>query len=151
MKTNNSEYMNIALQEAQKVNKKSVPIGAVLVNSKTGQVFKKNNNDSDTKNDPFSHAEIKILKEASEQLGNNYLNDYEIYITIEPCLTCFSLIKSYGIKKIVFGAENSKYGFSNFIESKKLFPKIEIVKDIKKDESVVILQDFFKRIRREKE
>ncbi len=139
-------YMEMALSEAKKVNSFSIPIGAVLVHSKTGIVLTKNNNNSFSKNDPFSHAEIKVLKEAAFKIGQNYLEEYSIYITIEPCLTCFSLIKSYGIKRIIFGAENSKYGFSNFIKENKI-PKIQITKNIKSDESIFLLQTFFKELR----
>ncbi len=143
----NDDYMEIALAEAKKVNEDSVPIGAVLVHTKTGEVITKNNNNSQAKHDPFSHAEIKVLKEAAESIGVNYLDEYEIYVTVEPCVTCFSLIKSYGIKKIVFGAENKKYGYSNFIKENKIPSKIEVIKNVKNEESINLLQDFFKQLR----
>ena len=139
--------MNEALNEAKKVNQYSIPIGCVVVNSKTGEIVSRSNNNSDHKNDPFSHAEIKALKEAAIITGHNYLNDLEVYVTIEPCLTCFSLIKSYGIKKITFGAENKKYGYSNFIKDTKIPTKIEIIKNIKSKESLELLQMFFQKLR----
>ncbi len=143
----NDIYMDIALSEAKKVNSDSIPIGAVLVHSETGEIITKNNNNAQVKHDPFSHAEIKVLKEAAESIGKNYLEEYEIYVTVEPCVTCFSLIKSYGIKKIVFGAENKKYGYSNFIKENKIPSKIEVIKNVKNEESIILLQDFFKQLR----
>ena len=140
-------FMEKALDEAKKTNADSIPIGCILVDSKTGNIVSRTNNNSDQKRDPFSHAEIKALKEAADKLGHNYLNDMEIYVTIEPCLTCFSLIKSYGIKKVFFGAENKKYGFSNFINNETSFSKIKVTKNIKSKEATILLQEFFKKLR----
>lgn len=142
--------MEEAINEAKKVDSKSLPIGCVIVEKESGNIVARANNSSSTKRDPFSHAEIKALKILTNKLEHNFLNEYEIYITLEPCLTCFSLIKSFNIKSIIYGLENLKTGYSNFIKENTI-KNIKITKNIKSEESHELLKDFFKELRKEKD
>ena len=33
-----------------------------------------------------------------------------LYVTVEPCIMCASLLRQFGIKKVFFGASNEKFG-----------------------------------------
>ncbi len=149
MKETKDFYMHEALKEAKKVDSSSLPIGCIIIDKNTGKIVSRANNDSSTKKDPFSHAEIKALKNLTSSLKHNFLNDYEIYVTLEPCLTCFSIIKSFNIRNINYGLPNSKYGYSNFVNEAAL-KKLTITKNIKSEESHELLKNFFNELRKEK-
>ena len=90
------------------------------------------------------HAEINAINEAIKKIGNVYLDDCELYVTMEPCLMCYGAITQTNIKKIYFGVVNEKYGYSKFINR---IPKIEVESGICKEEVKIMLNDFFKNKR----
>jgi tRNA-specific adenosine deaminase 2 len=34
----------------------------------------------------------------------------DLYVTVEPCIMCASLLRQYGIRKVYFGASNDRFG-----------------------------------------
>jgi tRNA-specific adenosine deaminase 2 len=38
------------------------------------------------------------------------LKQCTLYVTVEPCIMCASLLRQFGIKKVFFGASNEKFG-----------------------------------------
>ncbi|CAG8974540.1 hypothetical protein HYALB_00005812 [Hymenoscyphus albidus] len=38
------------------------------------------------------------------------LNESTLYVTVEPCIMCASLLRQFGIKRVFFGASNEKFG-----------------------------------------
>jgi tRNA(Arg) A34 adenosine deaminase TadA len=38
------------------------------------------------------------------------LHECVLYVTVEPCVMCASLLRQFGIKKVYFGAVNDKFG-----------------------------------------
>ncbi len=140
-------YMNEAIKEAQKVDQFSIPIGAIIVHSKTGEIVARAKNINDKRN-PLEHAEIKAMNKLITTIGHNYLNDYELYCTVEPCLTCYSVMEKFDINKVVFALENEKFGFTHRIS--KVNPKLKVVKNIEREQSLVLMQTFFKNLRDKK-
>lgn len=37
-------------------------------------------------------------------------HDTDLYVTVEPCIMCASLLRQFGIRKVYFGASNDKFG-----------------------------------------
>lgn len=73
---NDNEYMNAALELAQKAyTLGEVPVGAVVVRKSTGEIVGKGYNRRETDKDPLAHAEISAIKQASETLGGWRLID----------------------------------------------------------------------------
>lgn len=52
-----------------------------------------------------SHATLKRSK-----YGPEILRECTLYVTVEPCIMCASLLRQFGIKKVFFGASNEKFG-----------------------------------------
>ena len=147
MKKSENFYMSEAIKEAQKVDQFSIPIGAIIVHSITGKIVARAKNINDKRN-PLEHAEIQAMKELIEEIGHNYLSDYELYCTVEPCLTCYSVMEKFDINKIVFALENEKFGFTHKITN--VNPKLKIVKNIEREQSLILMQTFFKNLRDKK-
>ena len=107
--TENEKFMTAALAEAKKAEKKEeVPIGCVIV--KDGKVVAKAHNLKQTKRLATAHAEVLAIEKACRKLKDWRLEDYEIYVTLEPCAMCAGAIASARIKKAYFGAYEPKGG-----------------------------------------
>ena len=109
MKSEKEEFMTLALKEADKAEQKEeVPIGCVIV--KDGKVVAKAHNLKQTKRLATAHAEVLAIEKACRKLKDWRLEDYEIYVTLEPCAMCAGAIASARIKKAYFGAYEPKGG-----------------------------------------
>ena len=104
-----NQYMQLALEEAKKaLSENEIPIGAVLVCQNT--VIAMGHNRRETTFDPTSHAEIEVIREASQFLSRWRLTDCVLYVTIEPCPMCAGAMMNARIGKLVYGAPNKLYG-----------------------------------------
>lgn len=104
-------YEQIFMQKAFEIANKSevdVPVGAVLVFE--GKILAQNCNQREKNKSPISHAEVLVIEEGSRKLDNWRLEECDLYVTLEPCPMCASLILQTRIKNIYFGAYDNKYG-----------------------------------------
>ena len=147
------KYMEIAIKQAEKAYKNGdVPVGAVIV--KNNKIIAKGYNKKQKKHISTRHAEIEVIEKACKKLKSWYLDECEIYITMEPCLMCAGAILQSRIKKVIYGVENEKFGCVNSIEkvfdNNKFNHQIEIESGILKQEIEKMLKDFFKQMRNDK-
>ena len=145
--------MKEALKEAQKAfDKEEVPVGAVIV--KDGKIIAKAHNEKESKKDSTSHAEILAIKKACKKLGSWRLLDCEMYVTLEPCSMCAGALINSRIKKLYIGTEDMKTGACgsvlNLLGDYKFNHKVEVEKNILKEDCEKILKDFFKMLRKTK-
>lgn len=102
--------MQQALAEAQAAAARGeVPVGAV-VTDEAGAVLAAAGNRVEEWRDPAAHAEMLALREAAARLGNKFLADCTLTVTLEPCPMCAAAIALYRIKRLVFGAYDPKSG-----------------------------------------
>ena len=95
------------MQKAIKLAKtsgKDIPVGAIIV--KNGEIISKAVNQREKRQNAIYHAEILAIRRACRKLKNWRLNDCEIYVTLEPCPMCASLIHQSRIANVYFGANN---------------------------------------------
>ncbi|MBU6236168.1 MAG: nucleoside deaminase, partial [Alphaproteobacteria bacterium] len=103
--------MQEALAEARKAAScGEVPIGAVLVDAKTGSVVARAHNLTETQNDPTAHAEILAIRRRCEEVGAPRLPDHDLYVTLEPCAMCAAAIAGARLRRVYFGAYDPKGG-----------------------------------------
>lgn len=101
--------MEIALEEAQAAaNRGEVPVGAVIMDG--DQVVARAGNRTRELNDPTAHAEILAIRSACEQLGQERLNELDLYVTLEPCPMCAAAISNARIARLYYGAGDPKSG-----------------------------------------
>jgi len=145
----NAKFMEYALEQAKKAALEGeVPIGAVIV--KDNKVIASAHNRCEAEKDPTAHAEILCIKKAAEVLGDFRLTDTELYVTLEPCLMCAGAAINARVKEIIFGASDPQKGALGSVTNLYSFnfPNKPIVfGGIKEKESVLILQEFFKKRR----
>jgi tRNA(adenine34) deaminase len=85
-----------------------VPVGAVVV--KEGAIVGRGFNAPISGNDPSAHAEIRALREASQNLRNYRLEGCSLYVTLEPCAHGAGAIMHARIARLVYGAADPKTG-----------------------------------------
>ena len=103
------KFMKQAVKEALKArDKDEVPIGAVIVQN--GKIIARAHNLMEKTQMATAHAEILAINKACKKTGSWRLDDCELFVTIEPCAMCAGAIANARIKKVYFGAYESKSG-----------------------------------------
>lgn len=90
--------------------KDEVPVGALIIHSKTKEIIAKSYNLVEAKNNPLAHAEMLVIQKAIKSTGQKYLSDFDLYVTLEPCPLCASAISASRIGRVYFGAYDIKSG-----------------------------------------
>ena len=144
------DFMKIALEEAQEAYRRGeVPVGAVLV--REGNILARAHNAPISKNDPSAHAEMLVLRQAAELIGNYRLAGSELYVTLEPCIMCAGAIVHARVERVIFGARDPKCGavFSlyNVLTDKRLNHQVKITEGILREECGEIMSRFFREKR----
>ena len=85
-----------------------VPVGAVIV--KDGKILVEFHNLVEAFCDPTAHAEILAIRKACELVGSARLEGCDLYVTLEPCPMCAQAISFARIRRLYFGAYDSKGG-----------------------------------------
>ncbi|MCR5194407.1 MAG: nucleoside deaminase [Alphaproteobacteria bacterium] len=99
------QALNLAIRAGQHGD---VPVGAIIVQN--GKVIARGENFVQRKKNPTLHAEIVAINRACKKLGEKFLTDCDIYVTLEPCAMCATAISFARIKNIYFAATDDKGG-----------------------------------------
>lgn len=135
-------YMKAALAEALKAyDADEVPIGCVIVWN--NQIIARAYNRTEQLQDFTAHCEMQAFTSAADFLGNKYLNECSLYVTLEPCVMCSGAAFWTQIGKIIFGAYDLKRGISAYSE-KILHPKTLVQGGVLESESAALLSNFFR-------
>lgn len=146
-------FMGFALEEARRARKvDEVPIGAVLVVDK--QIVGSGHNQPIRLNDPTAHAEMLAIRAAAGRIGNYRLTDATLYVTIEPCAMCAGAIVNARVKRLVYGASESRAGAVDSIfqicTNSSLNHRVEVTSGVRAEESRELMQAFFRERRKAK-
>ncbi|HEY2445962.1 MAG TPA: nucleoside deaminase [Rhizomicrobium sp.] len=107
---NETDPMILALAEAKAAGARGeVPVGAVLAAS-DGRVLASNGNRIVERRDPTAHAEMLVLREAAEKIGNERLTGTSLFVTLEPCAMCAGATSLARVARLVFAAQDPKGG-----------------------------------------
>ena len=150
MKKDEIYFMKEAFKLAEQAYKRGeVPVGAVVVLNET--IIGKGCNLVIKNLDPTSHAEIVALREAGQRIKNYRILDAVMFVTLEPCLMCFTAMVNARIKKLNFAAHDHKTGvfstrtFDHIKDT--LNHSIEVETGLMQTESSRLLGDFFRERR----
>jgi tRNA(Arg) A34 adenosine deaminase TadA len=99
-----NDFMRLAIANAMEaIDVGQIPVGSVLVWD--GRVLLAAHNTVWLDTDPSAHAEMNAIRRSARQLGQVYLPDSTIYVTLEPCPMCLSACHWARVSRIVYGAE----------------------------------------------
>ncbi len=140
--------MLAALEEARAAAlRDEVPIGAVLVDRRSGEIVARAGNRTIEQADPTAHAEIQLIREVCAKVGAQRIPEYDLYVTLEPCPMCAAAISYARIGKLVFGASDPKSGgitsTVKLYEFPQMHHKPEVVSGLLGEECGQILKTYF--------
>jgi tRNA(adenine34) deaminase len=152
-------FMDMALKEARRADRLGeVPIGAVVVlplsSPRTFEVLGRASNLVETNRDASAHAEMLSLRQACQRVGNWRLLNATLYSTLEPCPMCLAACQGFRVSGIVFGAPDLRLGavetHMRLLDVPHPFHNITtVIKGVRADESARLMQDFFRKRRKE--
>ena len=106
---NDRELMLLAIGQARLAAAElEVPVGAVI--SRNGEVVSVGRNRRETGKNALAHAEIEAIDLACKKLGGWRLWECELFVTLEPCPMCTGAIINSRLRRVVYGASDSKAG-----------------------------------------
>ena len=149
---NDERFMLEAIREAEKaLDLGECPIGCVLV--KDGKIYVRAHNLRLTRGNSLAHAEVIAIDKACKKLGDWRLEDFDMYVTLEPCTMCSGAIIQSRIRKVYFGAYEPKSGA--VVSCNDIFNvahghnhQVEFEGGILEEESSALMKQFFKNIRK---
>lgn len=139
------QYMREALKQARYASaEEEIPIGAVVVLDR--QIIARAYNQTEKLRDVTAHAEMLALTAAANHVGNKYLSDCTLYVTVEPCVMCAGATAWAQLRRVVYGADEPKFGYRR--HGNLLHPKAELVRGVLGEECGEIMREFFARKRK---
>lgn len=127
-----------------------VPVGAVVVDG-SGVIIGRGSNLRERDSDPLSHAEVLAIRQAAASCKSWNLSDCTLVVTLEPCPMCAGAILQTHIKRVVFGAWDSKLGACGSVWDILRDPHVgshpQVFGSVCESQCVQILSDFFKNCR----
>lgn len=138
------KYINELINLSKKSLKKSeVPIAALIIDE-NGKIISKAYNTRNIKQETINHAEILAITKANKKLKSWRLNKCTLYVTIEPCDMCKSVIKESRIQNVYYLLprlpEKNQY-------NKTIFNKLKDMSE-KEDKYQEIINKFWKNKRK---
>ena len=129
------QFMREALQLAREaLSQSEVPVACVIVDARDKQVVATGHNLTNATHNATRHAELvafdKLFYGTAESCSGAesapcskkprsgqdpvgplaILSECTLYVTVEPCVMCADAIKSLGLKRVVFGCRNDRFG-----------------------------------------
>ncbi len=136
--------MSLALAQAELgKNLGEVPVGAVIISGE--KTLAAAHNRMKSTSNPLAHAEMEAISQAVAKRGA-FLNDCDIYVTLEPCLMCAAAISRAKLRAIYFGAYDTRQGAltrSNLYEEANLNHVPRVVGGVMEKECAAPLKKLF--------
>ena len=134
-------FMRQALEEARLAFEEGeIPIGAVVVCR--GQIIARAHNEVERLKDPTAHAELLAITAATEYMGGKFLSDWQLYVTVEPCVMCAGALFWARLGEIIYGAGEEKFGYRHYAPD--IFPRRAKVRGgVLSEEAAELMRSFF--------
>jgi tRNA(adenine34) deaminase len=144
--------MQIALREADAAGAQDeVPVGALVVLG--NRILGRSGNQVEQLRDATAHAEMLALSQAFAAVGNKRLVGAELFCTLEPCVMCAGAIMHARIARVVYGADDEKFGgvcsLCRSFELPGVTHKVQAVGGLEAELSATMLRAFFQQKRRQ--
>lgn len=150
---NDEYFMRQALRQAEKAAELGeVPVGAVAVLDNV--IIARSGNMVEQLKDATAHAEMLVITQAANYIGDWRLDKVEIFVTKEPCAMCAGAMVNAHLKRVVFALPDPKYGACGSALNVTAHPgalwRVESAGGILENESKALMQEFFRRVRNRK-
>lgn len=145
------KYMLAAIEQARlAADGGEVPVGAVIVNTKTNEIISVGRNRRESGKNALAHAELEAIDGACKALGGWRLWQCELYVTLEPCPMCAGAIINSRLRRVVYGASDRKAGSCGSVVNLFELPynhRPEMIAGFMGEECGKLLTEFFREMR----
>ena len=122
-----------------------VPVGAAVVQD--GKVIAEAHNAPRILHDPTAHAELLAIRRAAQALGQERLEGFDLYVTLEPCAMCAGAIAHARIARLYYAASDPKGGGVEYgarvFEQAQTHHAPEVYSGMGEGEAAELLRGFF--------
>lgn len=143
------QLMQAALEEARAAAALGeVPVGAVV--AKDGEIIARAHNLRESGKNAIYHAELLAIDAACKALGGWRLWQCELFVTLEPCPMCSGGIINSRIRRVVYGAADTKAGCCGSVTDLFALPynhRPACEGGVLEEECAQLLRDFFRALR----
>ena len=145
-KRTHNYWMDLALREAESAyDRGEVPVGAIVVKGEI--VIGKGSNQTEMLQDPTAHAEMIALTAAATSIGQKWLDECAMYVTLEPCPMCAGAIVLARLPLLVYGSYDPKAGACSSLytitNDTRLNHRVHTIGGVGADKSSALLRKFF--------
>ena len=145
-------WMDRALALAEAAGRAGeVPVGAVIVDARSGAALAEAANRIERDADPTAHAEMLAIREAARRRATPRLAGCDLYVTLEPCPMCAQAIAFARIRRLYFGAADEKGGGvehgARIFEQPSCHHRPELYGGIGEARAAALLRAFFRERR----
>ena len=142
--------MRSAIDYAMEASADELPIAAILMDDQ-GQLVESAHNQIQDRDDPTAHAEMLVLRRAGHRALASKDRVFRMFVTLEPCPMCAWAIRISGVRTLIYGAANPRYGSAGSVydllrDGRKL-RSVEVIGDVLAPECSQILSERFVRLR----
>ena len=147
-------FMRLALELARAAQRDGeVPVGAVVVDA-SGHVLGEGRNRAEHES-PLHHAEMEALSGVLRTRDRWSLGGSTLYATAEPCLMCLGAMVQARIGGLVYACAEPRFGGVAVLQTlwkEGRYPhRFPVVCGLMEEESRVLLQEFFRQRRADRE
>jgi tRNA(adenine34) deaminase len=125
-----------------------------------GQIIARGHNQTELLKDPTAHAEMIAMTQASAFFTENNkehrgsLEGATLYATLEPCPMCAGALVLNKCGTLVYGTLDPKAGACESLykitQDDRLNHRLKVIGRVMENESRVLLQEFFRALRKER-
>ncbi len=139
----------LAFREAEKAMEEGeIPVGAVIFSDT--EIISSAHNLREQKKSPTAHAEILAIEEAAKKVSDWRLSDFNIAVTLEPCVMCAGAILNSRLKNVYFAAYDPDAGALGG-KMDVSFGRCCVCGGIFKEKAEEMISGFFKEQRKDEE
>lgn len=139
-----------ALNIETSVKKREVPVGCVFILNE--KIIAKSHNTVNETGNATRHAELNCIDQIVTYCQSNQLNWLQIfpqiiiYVTVEPCIMCLSILIKLKVKHIIFGCQNDRFGGKTVFDVTTVLSEncTNIIGGLEKDKAMILLKRFYK-------
>lgn len=139
------EALALAKESAQEGE---VPVGCVITLG--DKIVGRGRNRREMGKNALAHAEIEAIADACRTLGGWRLWQCTLYVTLEPCPMCAGAIINARIPRVVYGAQDVRFGACGSVTDLFAMPfnhRPQVETGLMEEDCLALLQEFFQKLR----
>ncbi|KFB38324.1 hypothetical protein ZHAS_00005679 [Anopheles sinensis] len=146
-------FMEDALQQARIANNlQEVPVGCVFVYGRGHEIIARGCNLVNETKNATRHVEFICIDQALEygrrkgiDPPKSIFTDITVVVTVEPCIMCAAALLNLGVREIIYGCRNDRFGGCTVLDVPGLLQSsVPIRGGVRAEEAMELLKEFYK-------